>query len=80
LEKKGVLAKIQTTYLLNYWVDLDKIGVILKEIAHECHFYNKILLSSILKALCEDRLASSLVVSLGKTLNGIASTFEWLDW
>jgi len=25
-------------------------------------------------------LASSLVVSLGKALNGIASTFEWLDW
>jgi len=27
-----------------------------------------------------DRPASSLVVSLGKTLNGIASTFEWLNW
>jgi len=27
-----------------------------------------------------DRLTSSLVVSLGKALNGIASTFEWLDW
>jgi len=26
------------------------------------------------------RLVSSLVVSLGKALNGIASTFEWLDW
>jgi len=25
------------------------------------------------------RPASSLVVSLGKALNGIASTFEWLD-
>jgi len=24
--------------------------------------------------------ASSLVASLGKALNGIASTFEWLDW
>jgi len=24
--------------------------------------------------------ASSLVVSLGKALNGIVSTFEWLDW
>jgi len=23
---------------------------------------------------------SSLVVSLGKALNGIACTFEWLDW
>jgi len=26
------------------------------------------------------RPASSLVVSLGKALNGIASTYEWLDW
>jgi len=26
------------------------------------------------------RPASSLVVSLGKTLNGIGSTLEWLDW
>jgi len=26
------------------------------------------------------RPASSLVVSLGKALNGIACTFEWLDW
>jgi len=25
-------------------------------------------------------LASSLVVSLGKALNVITSTFEWLDW
>jgi len=24
--------------------------------------------------------ASSLVMSLGKALNGIASIFEWLDW
>jgi len=35
---------------------------------------------SIYKGLCGDRPASLLVVSLGKTLNGIASTFEWLDW
>jgi len=28
---------------------------------------------------CEARLASSLVVSLGKALNGIASTVEWLN-
>jgi len=27
-----------------------------------------------------DRPASSLVVSLGKALNGIASTYEWLGW
>jgi len=33
-----------------------------------------------LKGLCGDRPASSLVVSLGKALNGIVSTFEWLDW
>jgi len=32
-----------------------------------------------LKGISEDRPASSLVVSLGKALNGIASTFEWLD-
>jgi len=31
-------------------------------------------------ALGGDRPVSSLVVSLGKALNGIASTFEWLDW
>jgi len=30
--------------------------------------------------MCGDRPAISLVVSLGKTLNGIASTFEWLNW
>jgi len=34
---------------------------------------------SIKKGYCEDRLASLLVVSLGKALNGMASTFEWLD-
>jgi len=34
---------------MNYWVDLDKIGVMLKEIAHRCHFCNKILLSSMFK-------------------------------
>jgi len=28
----------------------------------------------------KDKSVSSLVVSLGKVLNGIASTFEWLDW
>jgi len=33
-----------------------------------------------LKDYCGDRPASSLVVSLGKAINGIASTFEWLDW
>jgi len=27
-----------------------------------------------------DRPEHLLVVSLGKALNGIASTFEWLDW
>jgi len=29
---------------------------------------------------CEDRPASSIVVSLGKALNGIAFIFEWLEW
>jgi len=33
-----------------------------------------------IKEWCEDQAASSLVVSLGKALNGIASTFEWLNW
>jgi len=33
-----------------------------------------------LKGLVWRRPASSLVVSLVKALNGIASTFEWLDW
>jgi len=28
----------------------------------------------------EVKRASSLVVSMGKAFNGIASTFEWLDW
>jgi len=28
----------------------------------------------------ENKPASSLAVSLGKTLNEIAYTFEWLDW
>jgi len=28
----------------------------------------------------EDKQASSLVVFLDKDLNGIVSTFEWLDW
>jgi len=32
------------------------------------------------KEWCEDGLASSLVVSLGKALDLIAFTFEWLDW
>jgi len=32
------------------------------------------------KGLAWRRPASSLVGSLGKALNGIASTFEWLDW
>jgi len=27
-----------------------------------------------------DRPASSLVMTLEKALNGIASAFEWLDW
>jgi len=35
---------------------------------------------SVKKEWCENRPASSLVVSLGKALNGIAFTFEWLDW
>jgi len=35
---------------------------------------------SITEEQCEDRRASSLVVSLGKALNGIASTYEWIDW
>jgi len=35
---------------------------------------------SILKGKCGDRPASLLVMSLGKALNGIASTYEWLDW
>jgi len=34
---------------------------------------------SLLDVQCEDRSASSLVVSLGKALNVIASTFEWLN-
>jgi len=34
---------------------------------------------SIKEGLCEDKPASSLVVSLGKTLNEIASTYEWID-
>jgi len=29
--------------------------------------------------MAQYRLASLLVVSLGKALNGIASTFEWFD-
>jgi len=34
-----------------------------------------------LKELVGDcKPASSLVVSLGKALNGIASIFDWLDW
>jgi len=28
----------------------------------------------------ENKTASSLVVSLGKALNGFALTFEWWDW
>jgi len=32
-----------------------------------------------LKALVS-KLASWLVLSLGKALNGFASTYEWLDW
>jgi len=31
------------------------------------------------KGLCEDRPASSFVVSLGKAFNGIAFIFEWLE-
>jgi len=36
-----------------------------------------------IKEICEDKPVSSLVVSLGKALYGIASTIdsiEWLDW
>jgi len=32
------------------------------------------------KGECKAKPASSLVVLLGKALNGIACTFEWLDW
>jgi len=32
------------------------------------------------KGIVEERQASSLVVSLGKALIRIASTFEWLNW
>jgi len=35
---------------------------------------------SIKEGYCKDRPASLLVVSLGKALNGIASTIKWLDW
>jgi len=35
---------------------------------------------SVKEGQCNDRPASSLVMSLGKALNGIASTFKWLDW
>jgi len=47
-------------------------------------FKKPLLFWSCKQAKYEDYLlclwASTLVVSLGKTLNGIASTFEWLDW
>jgi len=42
-------------------------------------FIASLLDVSIKEGLCEDRPASSLVVSLGKALNGIASTYEWID-
>jgi len=32
--KMGFLPKFKAPYLLNYWVDFDKIGAILKEIVH----------------------------------------------
>jgi len=38
------------------------------------------LMFSIKKGECGDRLASLLVVSLGKALNRICVTLEWLDW
>jgi len=41
---KGVPAKIKTPFLLNYWVNFDKIAVIFKEIVYRSHFFNKILL------------------------------------
>jgi len=41
--------------------------------------FTVLLVFSIKKGECEDRPAGSFVVSLGKALNGIASTFEWLD-
>jgi len=47
--KEGFPPKFKPLYLLNYWVDFDKIGVILKKIAHRCHFCNKILLLSMFK-------------------------------
>jgi len=43
-EKRGFLPKFKPPYLLNYWVDFDKIGVALKEIVHRSHFCNKMLL------------------------------------
>jgi len=44
--KRGFLPKFKPPISLNYWVNFNKIGVILKEIAHKCHFCNKILLLS----------------------------------
>jgi len=48
-EKRGFPLKFKPPYHLNYWVDFDKIGIILKKIAHRCHFCNKILLLSMFK-------------------------------
>jgi len=48
--KKGVPVKTQTSmYLFNYLDDFDKIGLILKKIAHKCHFCKDILLLSMFK-------------------------------
>jgi len=47
--KRGFSPKFKPPYLLNYWVDFDKISVILKEIAQRCHFCNKIVLLSMFK-------------------------------
>jgi len=44
---------------------------VLKLKFHACNFK---------QAFYPTRPASSLVVPLGKALNGIASTYEWLDW
>jgi len=43
-EERGFPPKFKPLYLLNYYANFDKIGVILKEITHRCHFCNKILL------------------------------------
>jgi len=46
LGKKKFPPKFKLSYIFSYRADFDKIGVILKEIAHRCHFCNKILFLS----------------------------------